>query len=47
MRPDGVVVISPLLDQDLRLPEGIEDLSVEQLVAEAGIEAFDVTVLPG
>ncbi len=41
MRSLGVVVFPPLFDQDLGLPEGIEYLPVEQLVAEAGIEALD------
>ena len=46
MGPDGVVVMPPLLDEDLGLLEGGEDLAVEQLIAEAGIEAFDIPVLP-
>jgi hypothetical protein len=33
MRADGVVVPPPALDQDLRLPQAIEDLSVQQFVA--------------
>ncbi len=41
MRALGIVVYSPLFDRDLRLPEGIEDLPVEQLVPEAGIEALN------
>lgn len=41
-----VVVAAPLLDQDLRLPDRIEDLAVEQLVAESSVEALDVAVLP-
>jgi len=40
-----VVVLAPLLDDDLGLVQGIEDLAIEQLVAEAGIEALDVAVL--
>ena len=47
MRSLGIVVFPPLLDQGLRLPEGVEDLPVEHLVSEAGIEAFDIAVLPG
>ena len=34
MRPDGVVVLAPSLDDDLGLLERGEDLSVEQLVPE-------------
>lgn len=37
----------PLFDQDLRLFEAIEDFAIEQLVAEPGIEALAVAVLPG
>ena len=32
--------------QWIRLPQGVEDLAVEQLVPEAGVEAFYVAVLP-
>lgn len=46
MRPFGVVVFSPLLNDDAGLPEGVEDLTVEQFVTEPGIEAFDITVFP-
>ncbi len=38
MWADGVVVAAPLLDQDLCLAEREEDLAVEQLVAEPGVE---------
>ena len=47
MRPYGVVVASPVLDDDLGFTQRIEDLSVEQFVPQASIEAFDVAVLPG
>ena len=47
MRADCVVVVSPCLDHDLRLLECVEDLAVEQLIAELAIEAFAVAVLPG
>jgi hypothetical protein len=33
VRPDGVEVLAPLLDQHLRLAEGVEHLAVQQLVA--------------
>src|SRR5215210_631587 len=46
MRPDRVVVTTPTLDDDLRLTQAVEDLAIEQLVPEAGIEALDVAVLP-
>ena len=37
---------APTLDEDLSLTERIENLTVQQLVSEAGIEALDVAVLP-
>src|SRR4051794_25636744 len=46
MGPDGVVVTTPALDDDLRLAQSVEDLATEQLVPEASIEALDVAVLP-
>ncbi len=47
VRPDGVVVPSPALDDDLGLAQRVKDLSVEQFVAQACIEAPDEPVLPG
>ena len=47
MGPDRVVVASPAFDDDLRLAQSVEDLSIEQLIAKACIEALDVAVLPG
>ena len=44
--PDRVVMTTPALDDDLGLAERVEDLSVEQLVPEAGVEAFDKAILP-
>jgi hypothetical protein len=37
----------PALDDDLGLAESVEDFAVEQLVAQASVEALDVAVLPG
>jgi len=42
-----VVVPSPLLNDDPGFIETVEDLSVQELVAEPGIEALAVPVLPG
>src|SRR5262249_51326999 len=42
-----VVVAPPALDDDLGLAESVEDFAVEQLVAQASVEALDVAVLPG
>ena len=36
----------PALDDDLRLAQGVEDLAIEQFVAQARVEAFDKAVLP-
>ena len=40
---DGVVVPAPLLNDDLRLPERVEDLAVKEFIPEAGIEALTVS----
>ena len=45
MRPDRVVVTTPALDDDLGFAERMKDLTFEQLVPEAGVEAFDRAVL--
>ena len=37
----------PLLDRDLCFAQTVEDLPIEQFVAEAGIEALTVSILPG
>jgi len=47
VRALGIVVASPLLDDDLGLLQGIEDYAVKQFVSEPGIEALDKAVLPG
>jgi len=46
VRSDGVVVSAPLLDQHLRLLEGIEDLAIQHLVTELAVELLVVAVLP-
>ena len=46
MWADGIVVTSPALDHDLSLLQLIEEFPVQQLVAQTGVEALDVTVLP-
>ena len=46
MRANPIVVTTPALDDDLRLAHGVEDLAIEQLVAQARVEAFDKAVLP-
>ena len=42
MWPEGVVVDTPLLDQDLGLTQAVEDFAVEQLVAEPGVGSVKV-----
>ena len=46
MRPDGVVVAPPRLDQHLGLREAVEDLTIEQFVAKRPVEALVVAVFP-
>lgn len=46
MRPDGVVVSSPVLDQYVRFPQRREDLAVQKLVPELRVEALAIAVLP-
>src|SRR3954451_2816336 len=47
MRAHAVVAASPVLDDDLRLAQRVEDLAIQQLVSKPGIEALDRAVLPG
>ena len=46
MRPDLDVVLAPLLDDDAGFSQRVEDLAVEEFVAHAGIEAFDIAIFP-
>ena len=46
MRPCGIVVAPPDLDQDLRLAQIEEDFPRQQLVAQLAVEAFAVAVFP-
>ncbi len=47
MRAHGVEVPPPAFDDDLRLRGGVEDLAVEEFVAQPGIERLDEAALPG
>ena len=47
VRSDRVEVLAPLLDDDPGLLERVENLTIQQFVAEPGTEALAVTVLPG
>ncbi len=45
MRPNGVVRVSPSFDYYLGLSQGVEYLSVEQLISQFSVEAFVVDIL--
>jgi hypothetical protein len=47
VQPDGVVVASPFLDQDLGFPRRVEDFAVEEFIAKPGVEALAISILPG
>lgn len=42
-----VVLVAPVLDDDAGLGQGPELFPVQALFPEPGVEAFDITVLPG
>jgi len=46
MRPDGIVVLSPALNQHLRFMKCREQLPRQQLITELRVEALTITVLP-
>jgi hypothetical protein len=46
MRPDRVVVPAPAFDDDPGLAQCVEDLAVEQLVAQSRVETLDEPILP-
>jgi len=46
VRPDGVVVPAPTLNEDPGFCQCVKDLAVEQFVPELAIEALVVAVLP-
>lgn len=47
MGAHGVEVPPPAFDDDLRLREGVENLAVEEFIAQPGIERLDEAILPG
>ena len=47
MRPDCIEVAPPTFDDDLGLAQRVEDFAIEQFIAQARVEALDVTVFPG
>lgn len=46
MRSAGIVVLTPAFDDDLCLLERVEDFTIEQFIAEPGVEAFAIAVFP-
>src|SRR5437763_12267809 len=46
MRADPIVVTAPALDDDLCFALGVEELAIEQFVAQACVEALDKAVFP-
>jgi len=46
MWAEPIVMLPPSLDDDLRLLQRVEDLAVQDLVAQPGVEALDIAVLP-
>jgi|TARA_Y100000031_G_C8170353_1_gene361478 hypothetical protein len=46
MRALVIVFVAPLLREHLYLPEGFEDLPVQELISQLAIEALYVPVLP-
>lgn len=47
MQSDRIILLAPGFDQNLGLLQCAENLTVQELIAQASVEAFDVTVLPG
>jgi len=47
VRPYGIVVAAPFLDQDLGFAQGARDLAIEEFIAKPGVEALAVPILPG
>src|ERR1700687_2566302 len=46
MRPDCVEVTPPAFDDDLGLPQCVEDFAIEQFIAQAGIKTLDIAIFP-
>src|SRR5690606_30788954 len=46
VRAPGVVVLTPALNDDPGLGEAVEQLAIQKLVAEPGVEALAIAVLP-
>jgi hypothetical protein len=46
MRAECIIEASPAFDDDPGFSERVEDLAIEKLITNAGIEALDVAILP-
>lgn len=46
MRPNSVVLIAPLLDDDPGFLQAVEDLLIEAFVAQFAVEGLAISVLP-
>ena len=46
MRAYTVVVLTPTLDQHLRLQQRVEDLAIQKLITQLAVEGLHVAVLP-
>ena len=44
MWADGILLSSPLFEDDFCLLEGVEDFTVEQLIPQLAIEALDIPI---
>ena len=47
MWPDRVVVTPPTLGNDPGLAQRVEDFTIEQFIAQAGIKTLDIAIFPG
>ena len=47
MWPERVVEAAPALDDDACLGQRVEDLAIEQLIAQAGVKAVNVAIFQG
>ena len=46
MRSDRIVMLAPSFDDDLRLLKRVEDFAIEELIAQLGVEALAIAILP-
>jgi hypothetical protein len=45
--PHRVVLLTPTLNQNLRLLQGVKNLPVKQHIPQLAVEALVITILPG